>query len=117
MPALLAHRITDLEYIQLQSVRDRKRDNRRGRVAEHAQLRDLGAYAVRDRLGRADNALARLQIAVMAHVLQGRPRSGDERPGAVGHISMAAGAEKKRGAHTESRRYWGWRRHRPPSRG
>lgn len=103
VPALAGHRVADLEHVQRVPVRRGERNDGRGRVPEDAQLWDLGRDALRDRLRRGDDALAGLEIATargakgcqrslargmvwnlrVAHVLQGRPGSGDECTGST----------------------------------
>lgn len=52
VPATLAHLVADLEHIQRRAFRGRERDDGRGRVPEHAQLRDFSADPVRNGLRR-----------------------------------------------------------------
>lgn len=76
MPALLAHRVPDREHVQLRPVHGRERDDGRRRVAQDAQFWDLRTDALRDRLGRADDVLARLQVAAIVRI---RLELGSER--------------------------------------
>ena len=78
MPATLAHDVSDLQHIERRAARRGERNDGRGRVPEHAQLRDLSTDPVRNRLRRGHDRLARLEVAAVAHVLHRGPRASDE---------------------------------------
>lgn len=91
VPTALAHLVAHVVHVDRARAADRKRAHER--VPQNGQLGDLVADAALDRLGCADDLLARLRVSVLPHRHHHRPRRSDQRAG-------PRAGERRRGVHT-----------------